>query len=215
MISSMKGGEDAANTNAPTSEAVTSLLSDMHSPSPSSANELLELVYGQLRATAQRLMNGERRDHTLSATALVHEAYARLVGGQDVDWKSRGHFYAAAAEAMRRILVEHARSRNRVKRGGDGKNAGPAKASLDYASVVDLATSESPDQILALNDVFQRLEQDDPEAAAVVRLRFFAGLNVDDTAQALDLSPRQVDRVWAFARAKLYRMLSPSAEPLR
>lgn len=207
----MPGGSDMSNPMASTHEAVTRLLSDLRSPSPSRSQELLEVVYAQLRATAQRMMSGERRDHTLSATALVHEAYARLVGGQDVDWKSRAHFYAAAAEAMRRILVEHARSRNRVKRGGDGKNAGPRKTSLDYASVVDLASNESPEQILALDEVFQRLERDDPEAAAVVRLRFFAGLSVDDTASALDLSPRQVDRIWAFARAKLYRMLSPTS----
>lgn len=204
----MQGGSPESDRRPSPAEAVTRLLSDMKSPSPSRSSELLELVYGQLRATAQKLMSGERRDHTLSATALVHEAYARLVGGQDVDWQSRAHFYAAAAEAMRRILVEHARSRNRVKRGGDGKNEGPKKSSLDYASVIDLASHESPDQILALDEVFQRLEQDDPEAAAVVRLRFFAGLSVDDTARALDLSPRQIDRVWAFARARLYRMLA-------
>jgi len=207
----MDGGSTESDRRASSPEAVTRLLSDLQSPSPSQSKELLELVYGQLRATAQRMMSGERRDHTLSATALVHEAYARLVGGNDVDWKSRAHFYAAAAEAMRRILIEHARARNRVKRGGDGKNEGPRKASLDYASVVDLAANESPDQILALDEVFQRLEQDDPEAAAVVRLRFFAGLSVDDAARALDLSPRQVDRVWAFARARLFRMLSPTA----
>ncbi len=207
----MDGGSPEPDRRAPAAEAVTRLLSDLQSPSPSQSRELLELVYGQLRATAQRMMSGERRDHTLSATALVHEAYARLVGGNDVDWKSRAHFYAAAAEAMRRILIEHARSRNRIKRGGDGKNEGPRKASLDYASVVDLAANESPDQILALDEVFQRLEQDDPEAAAVVRLRFFAGLSVDDAARALDLSPRQVDRLWAFARARLFRMLSPTS----
>jgi RNA polymerase sigma factor (TIGR02999 family) len=206
----MVGEGSESNRRAPAAEAVTRLLSDLQSPSPSRTNELLELVYGQLRATAQKMMSSERQDHTLSATALVHEAYARLVGGHDVDWKSRAHFYAAAAEAMRRILIEHARSRNRVKRGGDGKNEGPRKASLDYASVVDLAANESPEQILALDEVFQRLEQDDPEAAAVVRLRFFAGLSVDDAARALDLSPRQVDRLWAFARARLFRMLSPT-----
>lgn len=211
MIRFMRAGIDHGNPTQPTPEAVTLLLSGLASPSPSRSSELLELVYAQLRATAQRLMSGERRDHTLSATALVHEAYARLVGGQDIDWKSRAHFYAAAAEAMRRILVEHARSRNRVKRGGNGKNEGPRKTTLDYASVVDLATHEDPEQILALDEVFRRLESDDPEAAGVVRLRFYAGLSIDDTALALGLSPRQVDRIWSFARAKLYRMLSPNA----
>lgn len=199
---------DGQHGKPPSPEAVTRLLTDLSGSRPTGSSELLELVYEQLRATAQKLMLGERRDHTLSATALVHEAYARLVGGQDVDWKSRAHFYAAAAEAMRRILVEHARARNRVKRGGDGKNAGPKKASLDYASVIDLATQESPDEILALDEAFRRLEAEDPEAAAVVRLRFFAGLSLDDSALAMGLSPRQVDRVWSFARAKLYRMLS-------
>ncbi|HUK64067.1 MAG TPA: sigma-70 family RNA polymerase sigma factor, partial [Dongiaceae bacterium] len=178
---------------------VTRLIHDAAAGSPQAASELLPLVYEQLRAIAQQRMAGERRDHTLQATALVHEAYARLVGDEDVPWQGRGHFFAAAAEAMRRVLIEHARSRGRVKRGGeDGR---PAKRVP--LGVVDLAAAEDSDQIVMLDEAFRRLEGEDPEAAQVVRLRLYAGLSVEETAGALGVSPSTVDREWAFARAWL------------
>jgi RNA polymerase sigma factor (TIGR02999 family) len=160
---------------------------------------LLPLVYGQLRAVAQRALAAERPDHTLQATALVHEAYLKLVGEREIPWASRAHFYVAAAEAMRRILLDHARARGRVKRGGG------RRARLTLSGVTDLATS--PDDIVRFDEAFRRLEDESPEAAAIVRLRFFAGLSVAQTAEALGVSTSTVDRRWSFARAWLYQAL--------
>ncbi len=164
------------------------------------AEELLPLVYDQLRRIAQQRMNEERRDHTLQATALVHEAFARISQGRV--WANKGHFFHAAAEAMRRILIEHARARGRVKRGGDERGRAAPKVSLN---VLDLAVEEDPAQVLALEEAFRRLEEQEPDVCGVVRLRFFAGLSVDETAAALGVSARHVDRRWAYARAWLLR----------
>ncbi len=163
-------------------------------------SELLGLVYDQLRAIAQQRISAEGPGHTLQATALVHEAFLRIGQGRRVPFESRAHFFATAAEAMRRILVDHARAKGAVKRGGD--------APRSPLSVVDLASDPDPSEILALDQALARLEQVEPDAAAVVRLRFFAGLSGDDTAQALGVSPRQVDRVWAYARAWLAREMT-------
>ncbi len=160
------------------------------------------LVYEQLRAIAQVQMNGERRGHTLQATALVHEAFVRLGGAEGLRGRSKPEFYHAAAEAMRRILVEHARARARLKRGGAA-----ARLDLDLAGVLDLAADTDPDRILALDDAIRRLEGADPRAATVVRLRFLAGLSVEETAAAMGQSERTVKRDWEFARAWLYRAL--------
>ena len=167
------------------------------------SGRLLEVVYDQLRGIAQQRMAHERRDHTLQATALVHEAYLRLVGDAEVSWANRAHFFAAAAEAMRRILIEHARGRARLKRGGDGGHA-PVRRPLN---VLDLAQEHDPAQILTLDEAICRLSEQDLDAAQVVRLRFFAGLSVEETAAALGVSPSTVDREWAFARAWLHRAL--------
>ena len=182
---------------------VTRLLEDVSSGKADSSR-LLEMVYNQLRAIAQQRMAQERRGHTLQATALVHETYMRLVGEGDVPWASRGHFFAAAAEAMRRILIEHARARGRRKRGGDDKGR-PARRRL--LSLLDLAEEADSDEILTLDEALRRLEKQDPDAAQVVRLRFFAGLSVDETARALGVSPSTVDRNWAYARARLHQMM--------
>ena len=163
------------------------------------SDKLLPLVYEELRKLAASRMNAERSDHTLQATALVHEAYLRLVGDRKQPWANRAHFFAAAAEAMRRILIDHARARQGPRRGG-----GLRKLPAD---VIDLATTQDPDQILALDEAITRLEQQDPDAGRVVRLRFFAGLSVEDTAGALGTSPRTVKREWAFAKAFLLREL--------
>jgi len=164
---------------------------------------LVPIVYRQLRAAAERQMAAERAGHTLQATALVHEAFLRLVGDRSVPWTGRAHFYAAAAEAMRRVLLDHARSRGRAKRGG-----GAAMVSLaDVGDLADLASMDSRG-ILALDEAVRRLEDETPETAAVVRLRFYAGLSIDQTAEALGTSPRQVDRLWAYARAWLHRCVS-------
>jgi RNA polymerase sigma factor (TIGR02999 family) len=166
------------------------------------AEQLLPLVYDQLRRDAQQRMGSERGDHTLSATALVHEAYLKLVGPRQVPWAGRGHFYAAAAQAMRRILIDHARSR--AARGGTGLR-------LEDIGDVGALTAADSEQILAVDAALTRLEADDCEAAAIVRLRFFAGLSVDEAAEALGISPRTAARLWGYARAVLYRELSEQA----
>ncbi len=144
-------------------------------------------------------MRRERPGHSLQATALVHEAYARIARARPDGWTSLGRFYGAAAEAMRRILIEHARHRGRVKRGG-----GRPRVPLD---VLDLAAEQDEVKILALDSAIRRLEQVDRDAAEVVRLRFFAGLSVEQTAEALGVSARTVKRDWAFARAWLHGTL--------
>lgn len=160
------------------------------------SDQLLPLVYEQLRAIAQQRMTSENTGHTLQATALVHEAFLRIGHDRKLPFRDRAHFFAVAAEAMRRILIDHARAKRTSKRQ-------PAKSEL--LSVADLANHPDSDQILALDAAFQRLEMAEPEVAAVVRLRFFAGLSVDETAASLGVSPRQVDRLWAYGRAWLSR----------
>jgi RNA polymerase sigma factor (TIGR02999 family) len=169
---------------------------------PRAAAELLPLVYDELRKLAQHRMSSERTDHTLQATGLVHEAYLRLVGSAQIDWANRAHFFHAAAEAMRRILIEHARAKAGPQRGGGRK-----KLPLD---VVDLASEADPTQIMALDEAISRLEEKDADAARVLRLRFYAGLTVNEIAKAVGASPRTVKRNWAFARAFLIRALGDS-----
>jgi RNA polymerase sigma factor (TIGR02999 family) len=168
-------------------------------PSRHPTSELFSIVYDQLRGLARRRMAEERVDHTLQTTGLVHEVYLRLQNSSQVQWSSRGQFFLAAAEAMRRILIEHARARGKLKRGGGRKRV--------LLNVLDLAAEDQIPEILALDEALQRLEQVSPDVAAVVRLRFYAGLSVEETAQALGVSPRTVKREWTYARAVLYREL--------
>ncbi|MBM4107584.1 MAG: sigma-70 family RNA polymerase sigma factor [Phycisphaerae bacterium] len=180
-------------------EDATILMNAAAGGDKAAADQLLPLVYDQLRRDAESRFARERDGHTLSATAMVHEAYLRLVGPRHVPWAGRGHFCAAAAEAMRRILIDHARAR-RARGGG-------AVRLEDVAEVGSLAAADS-EQILAVDAALTRLESEDPEAAAVVRLRFYAGLSVDQAAEALGISPRSAARLWAYARAVLYQALS-------
>jgi len=185
---------------------ITVALGACASGDASASAELLSLVYEGLRHLARSRMESERAGHTLQPTALVHEAYLRLVGNGPVAWQSRAHFFAAAGEAMRRILVERARARARLKRGGDGR-AAPVRAAL---SELNLATEPEPEIMLLLDEALDEVERDDPQAAAVVRLRFFAGLSVEEAALALGVSPRTVDRDWSYARARLHRLMRTS-----
>lgn len=163
-------------------------------------DRLVPLVYDELRALARSRLRRERPDNSLQATALVHEVYLRLLGSADQPaWNDRHHFFVVAAEAMRRILIERARARGRQKRGGGA-------AAIELESV-DLATEHDLDAVLALDDAIRRLEEQDPRAASVVRLRFFAGLSVEETAEATGLSVRTVKREWAYARAWLFDTL--------
>ena len=188
-----------AVTKPPGSE-ITRILADLRGADRREALErLLPVVYGELRGLASAQMRRERSDHTLQTTALVHEAYLRMLGAQNPPWNDRAHFLRAAAEAMRRILIEHARKHRRIKRGGDR-----VRVSL---SDLKLGVAENPDTVLALDDALGRLDKQDPRAADVVRLRFFAGLSVEETAKALEVSERTVKREWSFARAWLFDAL--------
>ena len=186
----------------PNPDDVTLLMNAATAGSKEAADRLLPMVYEQLRKAAQLDLAGERAGHSLSATVLVHEAYLKLVGPRDIPWAGRGHFYAAAAEAMRRILIDHARTRAR--------HGGQARQLSEIGDVAALAEADS-EQILAVDAALTRLEAEDPEAAAVVRLRFFAGLSVDQTAEVLGLSARTVARLWTYARAVLYRNLAENS----
>lgn len=161
--------------------------------------ELLPLVYDNLRAIAQARFRHERPEHTLQATALVHEVYARLVGGAPMDWQHRAHFFRVAAEAMRRVLIDHARAKRSEKRGRDYRWV--PLANLDLAADVDL------DEVLALDEALTKIESEDERAARVVKLRFYGGLTVDEVAEALQISPRTVAREWEYARARLFDLL--------
>jgi len=185
----------------PSPEDATRLMLAAASGDVGAADQLLPLVYEQLRQAAQVDLAGERPGHTLCATALVHEAYVKLVGPRRVPWAGRGHFYAAAAEAMRRILLDHARAH--------GRRGGKRIELSDLGDVAALA-SAGAEEIVAVDEALGRLEGEDPQAAALVRLRFFAGLSVDEAAQSLGLSPRTAARLWTYARAVLYRDLSDS-----
>ncbi len=179
---------------------VTQILASIERGDPHAAEQLLPLVYEELRKLAAARMVQEAPDHTLQATALVHEAYVRLVDTDRVQhWDSRGHFFAAAAEAMRRILVDSARQRQSHKRGGGWK-----RESLNEVGVIAPKVS---DDVLALDEALSRLEVVDPRTAEMVKLRYFAGLSIPDAAQALNVSPRTADDIWAYARAWLYREL--------
>lgn len=180
---------------------VTQILKAIQRGEPAAANELLPLVYEELRKLAAARLTHERSGQTLQATALVHEAYVRLV---DVDeqqqWDSRGHFFAAAAEAMRRILVDNARCKKALKRGGD----------LMRHAIEDFepATSDADAKLLALDEALQQLAQEDPVKAEIVQLRYFGGLTNDDAAKVLGISSATAERYWTFSRAWLFRKMA-------
>lgn len=188
----------------PTSQ-VTQLLHELSRGDGQARDKLIPLVYDELRRRAAAYLRLERSDHTLQATALVHEAYLRLVAQKDVPWESRGHFFAVAAEMMRRILVDHARARLTEKRGG-----GLARVPLTEAVAM---SSEQPAALLALDESLARLAALDPRQGRIVELRIFAGLPVEQVAQALDVSPATVKREWALAKAWLLREIRPAETP--
>jgi RNA polymerase sigma factor (TIGR02999 family) len=176
---------------------VTQILSQIESGDPSAAEQLLPLVYEELRKLAAANLAHEKPGQTLQATALVHDAYIRLVDVEKVQhWNSRGHFFGAAAEAMRRILIENARRKLRVRHGGD-----LARIDLDQA---DLVAAMPPDELLGLNDAIDNLAEHDCLAADLVKLRYFAGLSVEQAADALGLSRTNAYRHWTYARAWLF-----------
>jgi RNA polymerase sigma factor (TIGR02999 family) len=174
----------------------TPIIETVDKAGPQAAERLLPLVYDELRRLAAQRLAREKPGQTLHATALVHEAYLRLVGGEGDNaprWESRGHFFAAAAEAMRRILVENARRRKRIKHGG-----GMCRVDLHN---IHTAIDTPADEVLAVDDALSRLAVEDPEAAEIVKLRYFAGMTVDEAAQALGMSRATAYRHWTYARA--------------
>lgn len=175
------------------------LLLDAMGRDPSAQGKLLPLVYDELRAIARQRLRNERSDHTLQATALVHEAYVRMIGSSDVSWEGRAHFFGACANAMRQILVDHARTKGAKKRGG-----GMKAEALTSAEVAD---EGDPDLILSVNEALDKLRAEDERAAQVVELRFFGGLEMNEIAQALQISERTAHREWSFARVRLFQLL--------
>jgi len=180
---------------------VTRILSAIEQGDSHAAEQLLPLVYDELRKLAAQRLASEKPGQTLQATALVHEAYLRLVDVDQVpQWNSRGHFFAAAAEAMRRILVESARAKRSLKRGGGAKR-------VNFDQAVSLA-EEPADDLLALDEALDRLAAQDPAKAEIVKLRYFAGLTIEQAAQALGLSRATADRYWAYSKVWLYRAVT-------
>jgi RNA polymerase sigma factor (TIGR02999 family) len=182
---------------------VTRILSAVEQDDPGAAEQLLPLVYDELRKLAARRLAGEQPGQTLQPTALVHEAYVRLLGDAARPWDGRGHFFAAAAEAMRRILVEAARRKKRDRHGG-------THIRLPLADL-DVATAAPDADVLALSEALDRLAAVNPRAAELVKLRYFAGLTGREAAEVLNISPRKADQVWAYARTWLLDCLTGDA----
>jgi len=180
------------------SSEVTRLLQELGHREEAS-DEFLEIVYERLKSMARARMRTERPGHTLQPTALVHEVYARLAGGQSIPWQSRAHFFRVAAEAMRRVLVDHARRVRSEKRGGDRLRV--------PVTGLDLRSEDQIEELVALDEALRALEQEDPVAVSIVKLRFFAGLSIEQAGEALGISARTVARKWAFARARLFELM--------
>jgi RNA polymerase sigma factor (TIGR02999 family) len=181
---------------------VTRILKAIEQGDRQASSQLLPLVYDELRRLAARKMAREPAGHTLNATSLVHEAYLRLVGGGDARrWDSRGHFFVAAAEAMRRILIENARRKRSLKQGGGALR----RELMEHDAITAPTTQGDVNDLLTLDEALTKLAAAEPELARLVELRYFAGLTVEQTAQALDISPRTAKRNWAYARAWLRR----------
>jgi RNA polymerase sigma factor (TIGR02999 family) len=184
---------------------VTRLLQAVESGKPNSTGKLFTLVYAELRSLAARKLSAIPPGQTLQATALVHEAWLRLVGEGDRTWQNRAHFFSAAAEAMRRILIENARRKYQLRRGGGW-------ARLDFEGL-ELASVEPEEKILAVNDALEAFQKEDPEKARIVALRFFGGLTNQEVAEGLGTSERTVERHWAFAKARLFQLLRTRVSP--
>jgi RNA polymerase sigma factor (TIGR02999 family) len=187
-------------------DEVTRLLQDWSVGNREALDKLLPLVYDELRRVAHSFLRHERPDHTLQTTALVHEAYLKLIDQRSVNWQNRAHFFAISAKAMRRILLDNARRRTAVKRGSGGQ-----KVSLE--EVATLSTDASNESLIALDMALQQLEAIDVEQSRIVELRYFGGLTIEETAEVLKTSPSTVQREWTIARAWLYNAINGSTDP--
>jgi RNA polymerase sigma factor (TIGR02999 family) len=193
-----------SSISVPPMNEVTRVLSAIEQGDPHAADQLLPLVYDELRRLAAQKLAQEKPGQTLEATALVHEAYVRLVGtGEPQNWDGRGHFFAAAAEAMRRILIDQARRKQSLRQGGSRK-----RQLLEH---VEIAAPEPSLDVLAINDALERFEKADPLKASLVKLRYFTGLTIPQAADALGISTTTADRYWAYARAWLHAELKKDA----
>ena len=186
----------------PSPHEVTSLLTAWSDGDKTALDKLTPLVYGELRKLAHRYMSRERPGHMLQTTALVNEAYLRLVDQKDVNWQNRAHFFAVAAQVMRHILIDHARSQTRRKRGGEAQ-----LLSLDEVAVM---SQERAAELLALDEALDELAKIDARRSRVVELRYFGGLSIEETAEVLKVQPTTVSRDWRWAKAWLYRALQPA-----
>jgi RNA polymerase sigma factor (TIGR02999 family) len=178
---------------------VTRILHALHDGDKAATAELLPLVYAELRHLAAHKMSGEAAGHTLQPTALVHEAWMRLAASNSQNWENRAHFFGAAAEAMRRILVDHARRKHSLKR-GSGQHPEP----IDN---LEIALAAPPEELLAVHEALDLLAQQDPQAAELVKLRYFVGMTMDEAAQALGIAKRTAEGLWTYARAWLHRQI--------
>jgi RNA polymerase sigma factor, TIGR02999 family len=186
----------------PSTENLTELLQDWSAGKQSALEKLMPMVYGELRRVAGRYLRRERQGHTLQATALVNEAYLRLINQKNVHWQNRAHFFGLAAQLMRRILIDYARTQQRAKRGGVGQ-----KLSLDEAMGIP-----APDMdLILLDDALNRLALLDHQQSRIVELRYFGGLSIEEAAEVLQVSPATVKRDWAMARAWLHQQLAQEA----
>jgi len=185
--------------STPSQQNLTELLQEWRKGNRAALERLTSLVYDELRRIAHRYMRRERNEHTLQTTELVHEAYARLLGKQDVDWQNRSHFFGMTAQVMRHILIDHARRRQFAKHGGDVR-----QVSFDNAAVM---TQQRAAELVALDEALMTLEQIDPRKSRVVELRYFGGLSLEETAEVLDVSVMTVRRDWRAAKAWLYRRM--------
>lgn len=180
---------------------ITQILSEIKSGKQEALDELLPLVYDELRRLANSYLKKERANHTLQPTALVHEAYLRLLGQKEIEWQNRAHFFGVSARLMREILIEYARAKNRLKRGGEFKT----QIALDEA--VSFAGGKNYD-VVSVDEALTKLEQLDERQARIVEMKFFAGMTIEEIAEVSDISPATVKREWATAKLLLYKMLN-------
>src|SRR5687767_12789789 len=181
----------------PETQSITEMLREWSDGKTEAVDKLMPLIYAELHSQAARFLRRERRDHTLQTTALIHEAYLKLIDQRDVRWESRTHFFAIAAQAMRRILVDYAKARHSDKRGGAASN-------LPLEEALTVAVEEESVDLIALDEALTRLAKMDPQQARIVELRYFSGLSLEETAKALHISRATVARDWSVAKAWLY-----------
>ncbi len=184
-----------------TEKPITQILQELRSGGQNSLNELLPLVYDELRRLANSYLNRERSNHTLQPTALVHEAYLRLIGQKEIEWQNRAHFFGVSARLMREILIEYARGRNRQKRGGEYKTQIALNDAVSFPCQNNL-------DLIAVDEALKKLENLDERQARIVEMKFFGGLTVEEIAEVLDISAATVKREWSTAKLLLYKMLN-------